>query len=356
MLAWLYLHALNTAMLVACTHAQLTAGKASTVMRKQNMAFTDLQQFGQDAKISRFAVQCRTVPQYSQRVREEKARVQQADAKVSKERAAMHKEQRWKAELLDAFNFLATSLTPPVYQGGKKALIGRIGFSRLLRGGRLLGTSRRITYEFFKAVDPGTACFVPFDAVWTWFLHHAQVYENKKLKPQGKELKFTIADILTAEERAQVIVLKRVNSEKIELKSSIDWDALEEKRRRAAWDASSSSSEGEDDEDDIDDETRFSDPRYLKGADIGRMMRYLTKHKQRRDREVLEEEYQESLRAKITASAKLAEAARKSVKTAPFSPTAATALPREAAADSPAPSEIKPSADNGEDSDDNSTS
>jgi hypothetical protein len=299
---------------------QLTAGKASTVLRRQNIAFTDLQQFGQEAKIGRFAEQCKTVPQYAQRVREERTRVLQADRKRNQERAALPKEARWQAELSDAFDWLAVSTTPLAYQGGKKPLIGRIGFLRLLQYGKLLGTTRAIAYEFFKAVDPGTACFVPFDNVWPWFLHHAQSYEAAKLAPQNKELKFTLADILSAELRAQVTVLKRVNSEKVEFKSTVDWDSLDEKRRRAAEEASSSEEE-EDPYEDVDDDTLFSDPRYMQAADIGRMMRYLTKRRLRREREEREEAYQAQLKAQIVASAKLAEAARMSAKTAPFSPS-----------------------------------
>jgi hypothetical protein len=186
--------------------------------------------------------------------------------------------------------------------------------------GKLLGTTRPVTYEFFKAVDPGTACFVPFEAVWTWFLHHAQSYETIKLAPQGKELKFTIRDIVSAEERAQLAVLKRVNSEKIEFKSDLDWDALEEQRRRAAEDASSS--EDEEPEEEIDDETLFSDPLLLQSADVGRLMKYLTKRKHRREREVQEEAYAAEQKAKLVAAAKAAEAARRVAHMAPFTPSA----------------------------------
>jgi hypothetical protein len=246
-----------------------------------------------------------------------------ADRKRNQERAALPKEARWRAELSDAFEWLAVSTTPLAYQGGKKPLVGRIGFLRLLQYGKLLGTTRAIAYEFFKAGAPGTACFVPFDNVWPWFLHHAQSYEAAKLAPQNKELKFTLADILSAELRAQVTVLKRVNSEKVEFKSTVDWDSLDEKRRRAAEEASSSEEE-EDPYEDVDDDTLFSDPRYMQSADIGRMMRYLTKRRLRREREEREEAYQAQLKAQIVASAKLAEAARMSAKTAPFSPSKKT--------------------------------
>lgn len=289
------------------------------MLRKQNMAFTDLQQFGQESKISRFAEQCKTVPQYMKRVQEERKRVKQADARNNKERAAMHKVQRWKTELYDAFEWISVTITPVAYQGGKKNLIGRIGFAKLMQQGKLLGTTRHLTYDFFKAVDSGTQCFVPFDAVWTWFLYHAEQYETMKLAPQGRTLKFTLADIITAEERAMATILKRVNSEKVEFASDMDWDALKEKQRREAAEASSSEDEGPEIE--IDDDTLFSDPRYLGNADIGKMMRYLTKRKQQREREALQQAYDAEQRAIALQAAKAAEAARRNAGAAAYSPS-----------------------------------
>lgn len=283
------------------------------------MAFTDLQQFGQESKILRFAEQCKTVPQYWQRVHEERKRVKQIDAKHAKERVAMHKTLRWKTELYDAFEWISVTITPVAYQGGKKNLIGRFGFAKLMQYGKLLGTTRHMTYDFFKSVDSATQCFVSFDMVWTWFLYHAEQYEAAKLTPQGKALKFTLNDIISAEERAMVTILKRVNSEKVEFSSEMDWDAVKEKQRRDAAEASSS----EEDEPvmEIDDDVLFSDPRYLGNADIGRMMRYLTKRKQQREREALQQAYEAEQRAIAVQAAKAAEAARRSAGTAVYTPS-----------------------------------
>jgi len=290
------------------------------VLRKQNIAYTDLQQFGQQAKIGRFTAQVKIVPQYARRVKDELQRVKQADIKRNKERAAMHKELRWKTELQDAFDWIATAITPPVYQGGKKALIGRIGFLKLMKNGKLLATTKDITYDFFKAVDPATSCFVPFDAVWTWFLYHADRYEKLRLTPNGKTLKFTLADIITAEERAIVTTLKRVNSEKIEFNYDQDWDSLEEKRRRAAEDASSSEEE-EEKEEEVDDDTLFADPRFMNTADVGRLMKYLTKRQQQREREARAEAYEAEQKAQAEAERKAMMAARRNVGAGAVSPS-----------------------------------
>ena len=290
--------------------AQFTAGKASTVLRRQNIAYTDLQQIGQEAKVTKFALQCKTVPQYMSRVKEERKRVITGDNKRNRERdvASMHKELRWRTELLDAFEWIAVTSTPVVFQGGAKKLIGRMGFLKLIQYGKLLGVSRAVANEYFKSVDPAAACFVPFDSVWTWFLRHAQEYETTKLLPAGRVLKFTLVDILSAEERAVITTLKRVNSEKVEFTSSLDWDALEEKRRKAAEDASSS--EEEEEEEDIDEDTLFSDPRYLQNADIGRLMKYLTKRKQMREREAREAAFKAEALAKVVAAQKAVDDAR----------------------------------------------
>ena len=57
------------------------------MLRRQNIAYTDLQQFGQQAKIGRFTAQVKIVPQYARRVKDELQRVKQADLKRNKERA-----------------------------------------------------------------------------------------------------------------------------------------------------------------------------------------------------------------------------------------------------------------------------
>ena len=293
-------------------------------MRKQNIAYTDLQQFGQAAKIGRFTAQCKTVPQYARRVKDEKQRILQADAKKSKERASMHKQQRWKVELLEAFEWVATCITPPVYQGGKKALIGRIGFLKLLINGKLLGTTKDITMDFFKAVDPNTSCFVPFDNVWTWFLYHAENYEKLRFTPRGKTFTFTFADIVSAEERAIVTTLKRVNSEKVEFNYDPEWDTLEEKRRRNAEDASSSEEEEEEDREAVDDDTLFDDPRFMNTADVGRLMKYLTKRQQQREREARAEAYAAEQKAQEEAERRAMRNAMRNAGAQAYSPTPVT--------------------------------
>jgi hypothetical protein len=248
------------------------------------MAFTDLQQYGMNAKLERFGTACKNNTQYANRVQEEKKRVIAQDKQKDTARASMHKVQRWKAELLEAFDWFASTITPVPFQNGSKHLIGRLGFLKLVKNGKLLGTSKFVAQESFKAVDPAAACFIPFDNLWGWFLHHAELYDAKLLTENKKSpgFRFKLADILTPYERAVMIVMKKVNSEKLDFSSDLDWGSLEEKRRRMLDDMSSSSEE-ESEEEEVDEDTLFSDPNYLKNADIGRLMRYLTKKKQRKE-------------------------------------------------------------------------
>ena len=79
--------------------------------------------------------------------------------------------------------------------------------------------------------------------------------------------------------------LKRVHSEKVEIYSDFDWDSFYEARKKAAEDINSSSDEEvqEEEKEELDEDKLFADLNYLKNADIGRLMRYLTKQRQRRD-------------------------------------------------------------------------
>ena len=70
----------------------------------------------------------------------------------------------------------------------------------------------------------------------------------------------------------------------MEIYSDFDWDSFYEARKKAAKDMDSSSDEEEqEEEEELDEDKLFADLNYLKNADIGRLMRYLTKQRQRRD-------------------------------------------------------------------------
>jgi len=193
----------------------------------------------------------------------------------------MEKTLRWELELRDAFDFISQSITPSFLHDSQEKLIGRMGFNKLLIGGKLLGISKELVFEFFKNCDFSSASFIPFDLVWLWFVNRAEEYERTVLR--SKSLKFTAVDILSAYERALSNQLKRVNSEKVEIYSDFDWDSFYEARKKAADDMSSSDDEEELDEEELDEDRLFADLNYLKNADIGRLMRYLTKQRQKRD-------------------------------------------------------------------------
>ena len=62
----------------------------------------------------------------------------------------------------------------------------------------------------------------------------------------------------------------------MEIYSDFDWDSYYEARKKAAKDMNSSSDD-EEQEEELDEDKLFADLNYLKNADIGRLMRYLTK-------------------------------------------------------------------------------
>ena len=244
------------------------------------MACADLQEIGQEAKIRRFEMHCKIHPPFAAKVRKDMLLLIAADRKISSDRHAMEKTQRWEVELRDAFDFISQSITPASLHDSQDKLIGRIGFNKLLISGKLLGISKELVSEFFKNCDFSSASFIPFDLVWLWFVNRAKEYE----RAVNKSLKFTVVDILSAYERALSNQLTRVNSEKVEIYSDFDWDAFYEARKKATEDVNSSSDEEEQlDEEELDEDKLFADLNYLKNADIGRLMRYLTKQRQQRD-------------------------------------------------------------------------
>ena len=264
-----------------CTE-QHTAGRARVAQRNSNIAFADLIQFGQNAKVQRFAQLCRVMPSYAQRVREELRRVTTAANKEQKARDKLPKVSRWRVELEEAFDWVALSVTPPAFHGEKRRVIGRVGFQRLLMDGKLLGISHQNVYEYFKSVDPSSACYVNFDMVWAWFLHQAQVYEQSL--PKGKRpFTFTAAQIISHERRAQVTVMKRINAEKIDMDSDLDWEALKRGKKGDGSDSEEESDSEFDEFEGMDEDTLFSNLDFLRRVDVGRLMRYLTKKKMQRE-------------------------------------------------------------------------
>ena len=209
----------------------------------------------------------------------------------------MNRDQRWEAELLDAFNIISLSLTPPsvptkevVVKGrldNEVPLIGKAGFKMLMRNGSLLDLPADSLDEHFKHVDALSACLVPFDIVWLWFHREAVKRDKQLMKKKGKPFRFTIADILTAEERA-VMSLQASYGNLIDDPSTEGayFAKLKEKKKKKGNLFEDSSDEGEDDvglssgdeveeEEDLDIDTHGD-------ADIGKLMRMLTKKKEQK--------------------------------------------------------------------------
>ena len=88
------------------------------------MAYADLLEFAQEAKITRFEMHCKISSLYSKRVIEESRRLISIDTKKYLSRQTMHKELRWKTELSEAFDFISKAITPSIYHSDKESVIG----------------------------------------------------------------------------------------------------------------------------------------------------------------------------------------------------------------------------------------
>jgi len=99
-------------------------------------------------------------------IKHEKQRMLDLEQKQLKSRLTLPPVERWRVELLDAFNFIANSMSPPVIEdrqavhggklGNKKVLMGRVGFRKLVVHGGLFGAKEEVQAldEYFKTIDP----------------------------------------------------------------------------------------------------------------------------------------------------------------------------------------------------------
>ena len=150
----------------AIVKLQFIAKRATFLVRRSTIAVTDLTQIGQQARFKRFEFQCRSEPHRMQQMKQEKQALLLSDKEHHRQRITLPIAERWRAELFEAFEYIANSLTPPVIYdrqeiregklGNQKLLIGRIGFRKIILFGKLFGAKEEIEAldEYFKTMDP----------------------------------------------------------------------------------------------------------------------------------------------------------------------------------------------------------
>lgn len=254
--------------------------------RKILLAQSELLQIGQLSKITEFGKVWGAIPKNKKRFIDEKKRILNSDRHVNKERESMPQQQRWKTELHDAFDAIAIFSCPSFLLSPYK-LIGKFGFQKLLLYGKLLNMSVTKVDEAFRSLDPSGSNFITFSICWQWFNIQAQRRDAIASRNNSKPFTFTVADLISAEERALIKTLAiycqeqdEMNAELLRLEEERQKMLARSKRMRGKGllgDSDDSSSENSEEE--VDDESSFDNLDALKGIDIGKLMRYLTRPK-----------------------------------------------------------------------------
>ena len=150
----------------AIVKLQFVAKRATFLVRRSTIAVTDLTQIGQQARFKRFEFQCRSEPNRMQQMKQEKQALQLSDKEHHRQRITLPIAERWRAELFDAFEYIAGGLSPPVIYdrqeiregrlGNQKLLIGRILFRKIIIFGKIFGAKEEVAAldEYFKTMDP----------------------------------------------------------------------------------------------------------------------------------------------------------------------------------------------------------
>lgn len=177
------------------------------------MAFLDLQQIGQFAKLSLFESTWVTKGTNRDRFSSEKARLATSDAKQLAQRESMPTVERWKTELLDGFAWLVKMAPLPERESGftGDSLVSRYGFIRLMRNGALLQVPPEYIIEQFRNLSVDGSGVVSFEDIWHWFLPLAKRKHAKMLtkNPKGKGLVIRMSEIVPASDRALVTLMNR---------------------------------------------------------------------------------------------------------------------------------------------------
>lgn len=182
--------------------------RASVIKRRLHLAYIDLQQFGQYAKLNSFELQW--VPKNKDKLFQETVRFTNKDRTSRLERKDWDLEKRWKEELTEAFRWVAEAITLPIPNNDVVILIGRQGFRRLLLEGELLGLPRETLDEHYRSIDNDASGCINFSDLWTWFSYQAiERHEVLLKKGYTKGFTFQLADIVTPQQRAVISLFKR---------------------------------------------------------------------------------------------------------------------------------------------------
>jgi hypothetical protein len=258
-----------------------------------------LLELGQEARFKRF-VQIWTPMSLSKKlIKQEKQSLKKLDASNFKNRKIIDinnnnnnynnkdnqqlltLKEKWKIELYEAFSLLVLNLTNPFQldENEEKRFIGRVGFKKLLKNGKLLGVKNELQVdEFFNTIDASCQGVLKFEIVWTWFVYMATKRDKFLMKNYNRHFTFTVNDILTVEERSLIILNYKFGMLEFSTNSdnnSIFKDAYEKSKRRKKGNLFS-----DDDEnayESSDEESMFNDTGNLQYAHIGELMRYVVK-------------------------------------------------------------------------------
>lgn len=190
--------------------ARLTffAKKSHRQKNRLALAYLDLQQWGEIAKLKSFELNWPKPPANQARWREETYRVSKNDRKINKERKGTNYKDRWKLELQDAFNiFVDYSKLPGV---NTESLISRISFYRIVLDGKLLNLIPQEMSESWRSIDTDSSGCIAFGDLWSWFVLKAERLHRERKELGYKEgYVFKLHTIFSARERAIIVLMKR---------------------------------------------------------------------------------------------------------------------------------------------------
>lgn len=172
----------------AFRYLKRTAVRAAVTRRKMALAQLYLQQKGAFAKFKTFTDL--HLPLEKVKLEEEKKRVVNKDKKVNDLRNEQYTlpEQRWHAELEDAFTWMDMMCPVPKPEDSKAPItLSWFGFQRIMLNGALLNIKPETLMEDFKVINVDRSGFVSFDDVWDYVLPKAQRRNGREPSPLKTE-------------------------------------------------------------------------------------------------------------------------------------------------------------------------
>ena len=170
-------------------------------------------------------------------------------------------EDKWEAELRDAFTLLAKAVFMPGDSvNDKKSILdiervpfmSFVGFKRLMRDGEILKMTPKHVIEGWAEIDPQHKGFVPFEDIWDWFkreaLHvHRQIFKKSK---GSKSFMFRCSDIVSVREQVLLVFKARFAVQELRMLTG----KAEDEGESESEEEESSDEEDEDTEEEEEDE------------------------------------------------------------------------------------------------------